>query len=129
MAKGRFATAIDTRLYLPKEWTEDAERCHKAGIPENEPVFKTKSQLALEIVQAPRQWSALWLGWGRCGIRSDPEFLFALADASCTFLINVHKSFVIYQVDPQPTIAQPTSKGRKATRSVSGQKSLSVESS
>ena len=24
LAKGRFATAIDTRLYLPKEWTDDA---------------------------------------------------------------------------------------------------------
>ena len=70
LAKGRFATAIDTRLYLPKEWTDDAERCHKAGIPESERVFKTKSQLALEIVeQAPSQWSALWLGRGRCGLR------------------------------------------------------------
>src|SRR6266446_10000011 len=38
----QFATAIDTRLYLPKEWTDDAERCNKAGIPESERVFKTK---------------------------------------------------------------------------------------
>jgi hypothetical protein len=81
-------------------------------------VFESKSQLALEIVQAPPQWSALWSGWGRCGIRSGTGFLFALADASCIFLIDVHKSFVIYQLDPQPTIAQPTSKGRKATRAL-----------
>ena len=26
LAKGRFATAIHTRLYLPKEWTDDVER-------------------------------------------------------------------------------------------------------
>ena len=67
LAKGRFATAIDTRLYLPKEWTDDAQRCNKAGIPESERVFKTKSQLALEIARAgPSQRSALWLGWCRC---------------------------------------------------------------
>ena len=47
LAEGRFATAIDTRLYLPKEWTDDAQRCDKAGIPQSERVFKTKSQLAL----------------------------------------------------------------------------------
>jgi hypothetical protein len=69
LAKGRFATAIDTRLYLPKEWTDDAQRCNKAGIPESERLFKTKNQLALEIARAgPSQWSALWLGWGRCGL-------------------------------------------------------------
>src|SRR5690348_11238457 len=62
LAKGRFATAIDTRLYLPKEWTDDVERCNKAGIPESERVFKTKNQLALEIARAgPPQWSAIWL--------------------------------------------------------------------
>jgi SRSO17 transposase len=66
LAKGRFATAIDSRLYLPKEWTDDAQRCNKAGVPESERVFKTKSQLALEIVE---QASALWLGWCRCGLR------------------------------------------------------------
>jgi SRSO17 transposase len=69
LAKGRFATAIDTRLYLPKEWTEDAQRCNKAGIPESERVFKTKGQLALEIARAGlSQRSALWLGWCRCGL-------------------------------------------------------------
>ena len=69
LAKGRFATAIDTRLYLPKEWTDDVERCNKASIPESERVFKTKNQLALEIARTgPSQWSAIWLGWGRCGL-------------------------------------------------------------
>ena len=55
LAKGRFATAIDTRLYLPKEWTDDAQRCNKAAIPKSERVFKTKNQLALEIVEQARR--------------------------------------------------------------------------
>ena len=51
LAKGLYATAIDTRLYLPTEWTDDPQRCDKAGIPESEQVFKTKNELALEIVE------------------------------------------------------------------------------
>ena len=31
LAKGYFATAIDTRLYLPKEWTDDQQRCASYG--------------------------------------------------------------------------------------------------
>src|SRR3984893_8103956 len=56
-----------------------------------------------------------------------PDFLFALADAGQTFLIDVHKSFAIYEVDPQLRIPEPSSKEPKARRLVSGQKSLSVE--
>lgn len=40
---------VDFELYLPTSWTEDAERRREAGIPE-ERVFKTKPQLALEMV-------------------------------------------------------------------------------
>src|SRR3981189_857489 len=90
LAKGRFATAIDTRLYLPKEWTDDAERCNKAGIPESEGVFKTKSQLALEIVEQARR-NGVRFGWvgADAGYGSGPDFLFALADAGHTFLIHL----------------------------------------
>jgi len=52
---------------------------------------------------------------------SGPDFLFALADAGQSFLIDVHKSFVIYEVDPQPTIPGPSSKARKARELISGQ--------
>jgi len=44
-----------------------------------------------------------------------------------TFLIDVHKSFVIYEVNPQPRIQEPSSRGRKARRLITGQKSLRVE--
>lgn len=41
--KGR--TLIDRELYLPKVWTDDPERCRRAGIPE-EIAFHTKPELA-----------------------------------------------------------------------------------
>ena len=45
--KGR--TFIDRELYLPKEWTEDPDRCAEAGVPEKTS-FATKPQLALRML-------------------------------------------------------------------------------
>ena len=42
---------IDFELYLPKSWTEDADRRSEARIPD-EVVFKTKLQLALDMMYA-----------------------------------------------------------------------------
>lgn len=46
-AAGR--TFLDRELYLPKVWTEDAERCAEAGIPE-EVEFATKPELAMRML-------------------------------------------------------------------------------
>lgn len=51
LVRGRFVGLLDTELYLPKEWTQDRERCEAAGVPEERQALKTKPQLALEIVE------------------------------------------------------------------------------
>src|SRR4029077_12708449 len=114
--------------YLPKEWTDDVERCNKAAIPQSERVFKTKSQLALEIVEQARR-NGVRFGWvgADAGYGSGPDFLFSLADAGHTFLIDVHKSFVIYELDRQLRIQEPSSKGHKARGLVTAQNTLSVQ--
>ena len=43
-------TLIDRELYLPKEWTDDRQRCQSAGIPEQRE-FATKPQLARQMLQ------------------------------------------------------------------------------
>jgi SRSO17 transposase len=40
---------LDRELYLPKEWTDDRERCRQAGIPADRP-FATKPQLARQLL-------------------------------------------------------------------------------
>ena len=42
---------IGRNLYLPKDWCDDAERCNDAGIPIDQRTFKTKAELALELVE------------------------------------------------------------------------------
>lgn len=54
---------IDRKLYIPRQWTDDKERCNKAGIPE-EYQFRTKTQMALEMIKRayengiPFEWVA-----------------------------------------------------------------------
>ena len=62
LGKDRLAVPVDVRLYLPKKWIEDRKRCDKAGIPESQCVFRTKDELALEIVRHARA-NGLRFGW------------------------------------------------------------------
>jgi SRSO17 transposase len=39
-------TLLDRELYLPKEWTDDRERCRRAGIPDQR-AFATKPKLGV----------------------------------------------------------------------------------
>ena len=43
-------TFLDRKLYLPKEWIQDGQRCKEAGIPEGTE-FQTKPQQALSMLQ------------------------------------------------------------------------------
>jgi SRSO17 transposase len=43
-------TLIDRELYLPKEWTDDRNRCQMAGVPD-ERAFATKPALARQMLQ------------------------------------------------------------------------------
>lgn len=46
----RFGHALlDRRLYLPKDWTENAARCAKAAVPEDQR-FATKPEIARELI-------------------------------------------------------------------------------
>jgi SRSO17 transposase len=42
-------TLLDRELYLPEEWTDDRDRCRRAGIPEDRH-FATKPQLARQML-------------------------------------------------------------------------------
>ena len=55
---------VDTRLYLPKEWTKDKKRCRQAGIPKDIR-FRTRHELALEMLREHCFDLAACLGDGR----------------------------------------------------------------
>lgn len=118
LAKGPDATLIDTRLYLPQEWTQDLERSLAAGIPESEVAFKSKSDLAFEMVVHARQngirfsWVGVDGGYGK-----EPAFLRRLEDQGEVFVAEVHKDQQIYLEDPDPRVPERKgSRGKKPTQ-------------
>ncbi len=76
---------VDTRLFLPKEWTQDKARREKAGVPK-EIRYRTRHQLCLEMLA--QDGDRLPHAVGRRGRRNGPSVLvspaFERASASST---------------------------------------------
>uniref|UniRef100_UPI003F4912A7 IS701 family transposase n=1 Tax=Streptomyces sp. CA-141956 TaxID=3240051 RepID=UPI003F4912A7 len=60
-ATGRGRTLIDRRLYLPASWTDDRERCRRAGIDDTA-VFETKVAMARAMVRRASE-EKIPFGW------------------------------------------------------------------
>ena len=112
LSKDRFAIPVDVKLYLPKKWTQDPKRCEKAGIPEDERAFRTKEQLALEIVSHARQ-NRLQYGWvgADAGYGKGPGVCLALDRMDEHFVVDLHADFPVYLEDPRPYL--PEKKNRR----------------
>ena len=55
-------TLVDKGLYLPESWTSDEDRCAAAGVPEERRGYRSKTELALELLER-----VLELGYLRAG--------------------------------------------------------------
>jgi SRSO17 transposase len=54
---------VDKALYLPRQWTQDRDRCRAAGVPEAI-AYRSKAELALEMLRQARQdghWPTDWV--------------------------------------------------------------------
>jgi len=118
LGKDRFAVPVAFRLYLPKTWIEDPQRCDQAGIPESHRIFRTKDELALEMVRHART-KGLGFGWVGAdgGYGKGPGFCMALDQMGERFVVDLHSDFTVYLDDPAPYIPENTNKqGRPFTR-------------
>jgi len=48
-ADARDIWRVNARLYLPREWPDDPERCRKAHVPDNL-AFKPETDIAIELL-------------------------------------------------------------------------------
>jgi SRSO17 transposase len=106
-------TLLDTRLYLPKEWTDDPARCRAAGVPEDV-VFRTKPELAFELVLALRsQVRHSWITFDEVYGR-DPEFISGLEEMGERYIGEVPKDTRVWL--KRPAVQEPGSSGKGAPR-------------
>ena len=129
LAKDRFALPVDTRLYLPKKWTEDPKRCDKAGIPEEARTFHTKDELALGIVSRARK-NGLRYAWVGAdgGYGKGPGLCIALDQMGECFMVDLHSDVRVYLETPKPYIPEKASRrGRKPIRYRIDEESVEVK--
>ena len=107
---------LQGRIYLPKEWTNDKKRCNKAGIPEAEQIYRTKPELAVEILKTlPFQVSYDWVG-GDCIYGNSLVVRQYLYDKKQAFVLDVGEELGVYLASPQLYIpAKKEGRGRTPT--------------
>lgn len=126
---GDEVSLINERLYLPQEWVDNPRRCDGARIPEDERIFRTKAQLALEMVREARKqrlgyrWVGLDGGYGKEG-----WLLRALDRDGETWVADVHCDQMMYLEDPEPVVPERrSSKGKAPSRLVAQTPSVRVD--
>ncbi len=113
LCRGEMASLIDTRLYLPVDWTNDPERCEKAAIPNEAQCFQSKSRLALTMLETALQRD---IRFGYVGVDGgygkEPAFLRGIDRLGCRFVADVHCDQSIYLQNPEPKVPAWIGRGK-----------------
>jgi SRSO17 transposase len=106
------ATIINERLFLPKSWTSSEKRCDKAKIPEQDRIYKTKPELALEMIDADieRGVEFDWIG-GDGLYGHNYQLTKGLDERGKLYVLDVHKDERVFLGKPNLFIPEKK-KGR-----------------
>ncbi len=105
-------------LYLPEEWCENAGRRRRAKIPEDV-VFKTKPELALELVERAAGWELARAPiLGDCAYGKNTELRERLDDAGLEYVLSVSEEVSVFAPETVFEVPAPRSggSGRQKTR-------------
>jgi SRSO17 transposase len=94
-------TLVNTRLYLPKEWTNDRKRCKAAGVPKTVR-FRTRHERALEMLEEHGAWLPhTWVA-GDDEMGRPTDFRLKLRARSERYLLAVPSNTLIRDLDATP---------------------------
>lgn len=128
LSNGDFASLVDARLYLPQSWTEDKQRCQQAGIPEQAQVFKTKTELAFDIIRHQKSLGIDFDFVGADGFYgNDMDFARKIDGLGCLYMLDIHKDQQIFTEEPELILpAKRGTRGRTPRQLKPSTKSQSV---
>lgn len=109
------STALNWRLYLPKEWAEDSDRREQSGIPESV-VFRNKWELALEMIDEVRGWGLpdrVVLGDAAYG--EPTAFRRGLEERQLRYALGIQSSVGVWTSPPKQIRKKPAHTGRPRT--------------
>ena len=105
---------VDKRLYLPVGWTSDAERCQAARVPEQRRRYRSKTKLALEMVEQALARGHLHAGWvaGDDAFGMSPSFREGLSALGMGYVLDIPANFTVWPEEPEWTSPAYQGKGR-----------------
>ncbi len=112
LSNGDFASMVDARLYLPDDWCNDPDRCLEAGIPDESRTFKTKLELAVDIIkqQINNGVSFDFIG-GDGYYGNDANLARAIDQMGYLYMLDIHADQKIFI--QQPDLILPERKGNR----------------
>jgi SRSO17 transposase len=109
------STPLDWALYLPETWINDPIRRNAAGVPE-EITFKTKTELALDLIDEARGWGLQdRLVLADSGYGDSYEFRKGLRSRTLEYVVQVSGELTAWTEDPHPS-EPPMKQGGKIPR-------------
>ncbi|WP_057937732.1 IS701 family transposase [Algoriphagus resistens] len=115
LCNASYATLVNEKLFLPKNWVEDKNRCDKSDIPGNVRQFKTKPQLALELVDECVANGVAFDWVGGDGLYGHSyELGSGLDRRGLFFVLDVHKDETVFL--EEPILAVPPRQGNKGRK-------------
>jgi SRSO17 transposase len=112
LSNGDHASMVDARLYLPKEWADDPDRCQDAGIPEAGRLFRTKLELAYDILVLQLELRTVFdfVSADRY-YGNDLNFGSKINDLGLVYMLDIHRDQPVYLEKPELYLPR-----RKSTR-------------
>ena len=106
---------VDKGLYLPESWTSDPGRCAAAGVPEERRGYRSKTELALELLERALGLGHLKAGWvaGDDAFGMSPTFRESLAGLGMRYVLDIPGSTPVWPLEPSwdPARTTPRSQG------------------
>ncbi len=107
---------MDQRLYLPEAWTSDVEGCAAAGVPEARREYRSKTELALDMLA--QAWArgylkAQWVA-GDAAFGMSPALREGISAAGMCYVLDVRPDLTVWPLEP--TWTDPPYQGRGQPR-------------
>jgi SRSO17 transposase len=108
---------VDARLWLPREWTNDRERCTQAGVP-TEVTYQSKAELGLAMLEQARQGRHLTGRWvtGDEAYGEVPTLRDALDAGGWWYVLEVPCTQPVFARETRVEVPPWSGRGRKPTR-------------
>lgn len=119
---GDCSSMVDARLFLPEDWCLHSKRCEEAGIPASERNFKTKLEIASEIVEHQSTQIDFDFVSADGFYGNDADFARKIDELGYLYMLDIHANQSIYveptelEIPERKSAKGPTPKRLKTTK-------------